>query len=407
MRTIFIVLDGVADLPCINNKTPLEAAKTPNLDHLAKNSKLGYVYPIKENFAPESDAAVMSILGYDPKKYFTGRGPLEALGSGFKIKKGYLALRVNFATIKNNKLIDRRAGRNLSTKEGSLLSSTINKKLKLSHPFILIHSTEHRGSLIFKGKFSSNVSNVDPAYEKQGNFSKALSSKNLQLKRCYPLDNKKETIEASSIINEFMQKSIPILKNHYINKKRIKKHLLPANIILPRDAGTSLPNLPKKKDWIALVNMPLETAIAKLAGMKVFTFEHAKTNLLPYKNHYANLTITIKNSLKHINSSHNTYIHFKETDIPGHDGLPLEKKRMIELLDKKFFKHLKKIKNTIIIITADHSTPCKLKSHSSDPVPLLVYGLGKNSSTRFTEKESKKGSLGKLYGKDILKLINH
>ena len=180
--------------------------------------------------------------------------------------------------------------------------------------------------------------------------------------------------------------------------------LLPANIILTRDAGTKLPELPKKKEeWGAIVSMPLEKAIAKLAGMRILKFGYPtlKTTDI-YKNLYEGLSTEIFYSKRYIKKKFRRYnyfyVHFKETDIPGHDGLPHEKKKMIEMIDREFFSFI------ILIVTGDHSTPCSLKSHSDDPCPLLIYGFGKGNdkAKKFSEKESRKGSLGKVYGKDIL-----
>ena len=137
MKFIYIILDGLGDLPSpnLNEKTPLEAAKTPNMDSLAANGKTGMVFPIKEDIAPESDAATISILGYDPFQYYTGRGPLETHGAGLKMEDGNVALRCNFATIsKDGTIIDRRVGRNLTTEEASRIAQTLNDEVKLTNP---------------------------------------------------------------------------------------------------------------------------------------------------------------------------------------------------------------------------------------------------------------------------------
>src|SRR3990167_1744752 len=136
-KRILVVLDGLGDLPSstLNNKTPLESANTPYLDKITKNSKLGYMYAIKENIAPESDTATLAILGYDPYKSYTGRGPLEAAGTSEKLGNNFLALRANFATVKNNEVIDRRVGRGLSTKEAKQLSDFLNKNIILPFKF--------------------------------------------------------------------------------------------------------------------------------------------------------------------------------------------------------------------------------------------------------------------------------
>lgn len=420
-KAIIVILDGAGDRSCkvLKGKTPLEAAYTPNLDFFAENGKMGYMSILKENVAPESDVAVTAIMGYDPYKYFTGRGPLEAFGSGINIDEGDLALRVNFATAKDvngkKKLVNRRVGRTLTTKEAEILANAINKKINLVFPntskkirFIFKSTFQHRGILILKGGFSDNISNSDPAYSRIGHFGISIKSKGY-VNPVKALDDDKISHVTADIINNFIEQSYGILKNHPINKEREKKGLLPANIILTRDAGSKLPNFPKKTGrWGAIVSMPLEKAIAKLAGMKILKFNYPplKTSDI-YKNLYDGLLTEIYHSKRYIKKEFDKYdyfyVHFKETDIPGHDGLPLEKKRMIEVIDKEFFSFIRGLKDIVLVITADHSTPCSLKAHSNDPVPLLIYGKGKDKIKKFTEKESRKGSIGKIYGKDILR----
>ncbi len=415
MVKVFVILDGIGDRSCkvFNGATPLEAAKTKNLDYFASKSNGGYVYTVNEQIAPESDEAILALLGYDPNKYYYGRGPLEAYGAGLEFKEGYLALRTNFSTVENDRLIDRRVGRSLTTKESQELAKAINENVKLDFPFEFKATVGHRGVLVFKGEFSDNISNVDPAYKKIGKFGVATTSNLDKLQECRPLDPNKNTKLTANLINEFVKKSHEVLKNHPINQKRKSKYLLSANIIVPRDAGTILPELPKKNNWAAVVSMPLEIGITKLSGMHVLKFEYPemKTNDV-YSNLLKGLKTTIKFSIKAIkeNKYNNYLIHFKETDIPGHDNKPLEKKKMIELIDKKFFKFLRnKVQDLELVVTGDHASPCELKSHAADPVPLIHYNekIKKDDDVqRFTEHECiENGSYGKLLGKNVLKKV--
>ncbi|MDD4877930.1 MAG: alkaline phosphatase family protein [Candidatus Nanoarchaeia archaeon] len=405
MKTLFIVLDGAADA---GNNTPYERAYKPNLDFLAKNGRCGLVQTVGKGIAPESDFAVMAILGYDPYKYFTGRGPLEAFGAGIKLNKPFLALRTNFATVKNNKITDRRVGRSLTTIEAKELEKEINKKVKLKCKFLFKSTTEHRGVLILYGKFSDEISNVDPAYKKEGAFGVAKAVSSNKIEECIAL--KKGAENTAGIINDFVRQSIKVLDESKTNERRIKSSLIPANAILPRDAGNKLPKLPKKKKWAAVVGMPLEIGIAELAGMKILKVKYPPiTSSKAYEHIYNCLNAEIRDSLKYLKSQWNRfdafYIHIKETDIPGHDGLPDEKKKMLEIIDKKLFSEIRKL-NARIIVTSDHATPCELKSHSDGLVPLLVYdGKRKDKISGFSEKECAKGSLGILLGKDILKKV--
>ncbi|MDI6737583.1 MAG: alkaline phosphatase family protein [Nanoarchaeota archaeon] len=410
MKTLFIILDGAADRPCaeLGNKTPYEAANIPNLDFLAKNGRCGLVQTVGKGIAPESDFAVMAIMGYDPYKYFTGRGPLEAYGAGIKLEKQFLALRTNFATVEGNEIKDRRVGRSLTTLEAKELEKEINKKVKLPCKFIFKSTTEHRGVLVLYGKFSADVSNTDPAYEKKGTFGVAKAVSSNKIEECIAL--KKGAENTAGIINDFVEKSKRALDESKINAKRKAKGLLAANAILPRDAGNKLPRLPKKEKWAAVVGMPLEIGLAELAGMKILKVKYPPiTSSDAYRHIYECLEAEIRDSLKYLKSQWNKfdsfYLHIKETDIPGHDGLPEEKKKMLELIDKKLFSEIRKL-NARIIVTSDHATPCSLKSHSDNPVPLLVYdGKNRDNLNGFSEKECRKGSLGTILGKDILKKV--
>jgi 2,3-bisphosphoglycerate-independent phosphoglycerate mutase len=135
MKLLFVVLDGLGDLPSpeLGGKTPLESAETPHMDSLAKRGKTGLMHPTRRGIAPESDTALMSILGYDPYTYHTGRRPLEAFGAGLTVNDGDLALRCNFATIRGkDEIVDRRAGRDLKTSEAARLARAVNKKVRLT-----------------------------------------------------------------------------------------------------------------------------------------------------------------------------------------------------------------------------------------------------------------------------------
>jgi 2,3-bisphosphoglycerate-independent phosphoglycerate mutase len=407
MKKILVILDGASGLPIknLNNKTPLESAKTPNLDFLAKNGKQGYMYPIDEKTIPGSDNSLIAIFQNNPKE--CKRGIYETIGSNVKFKKGNLALRTNFGTIENiksKKVIDRRAGRTLTTQEANELSKTLNQKIKLPCEFEFKSTVQHRGVLVLKGKHSENISNIDNEWpNKKTNtfkFSKAL-------------DNSQISINTSNILNSFIEQSFQILKTHQTNKKRIQKGLLPANMLFTRGAGTQIPKLKQYKNWMSINSMPLEIGIAKLSGMKNFSFKlPPMKNIDAYKNLYKSLNQSIKFSKKIIKKQNKNftgcYIQFKETDIPGHDNKPIEKKNMLELLDKTFFSFLKKFAkkhNINVVITCDHSTPCNLKSHSHHPVPVLLYNPNQqpDKTTSFSEKQSKKGDLGKFYGKDFMK----
>ena len=407
MKGVFIILDGVADEPCsqLENKTPLEVAKTPNLDEIAKKSKIDYCYTVKEGVAPESSPAIVSLLGYDPN--FVPRGPLEARGINVKLKNGDLALRCNFATLENlesMKLIDRRVGRTLTTEEARILAKAINENVKLPFKFEFYPSIQHRGVLVIRGGFSDNISNADPGYG-QG---VVIPGKEDKLVFSESYDDEDDSKLSAELVNSFVRQSFQVLDKHPINVARVKKGLYSANVILCRDAGSSILKLKKLPGkWMGLGYMPLEIGVGESAGMSVYKFKYPKLKGIDsYGNLYEGLEDAIKYAKKMLwwykNKYDYFYIHFKETDIPGHDNRPLDKVKMIELIDKYFFSYLKKfIGSSKLVITADHTTSCRKKAHSVEPVPVLIYPSEKESWKRFIERDALTGK--KISGRNLLK----
>ncbi len=417
MKRILIILDGAAGLglKCFSGKTVLEIAKTPNLDFFTKNGMLGYVYPINEKTIPGSDNAIVSIFGNDSS--LSKRGVFSAIGSGMKFKKGNLALRINFGTIDNldsRRILDRRAGRTLTTKEAKQLAESLNRQVKLPCKFKFKSTIQHRAVLVLRGNFSDKITDIDPEYGSKKLNKQEKSNKLNKLEFSRSLDGHKESIKGSEILNSFVKQSFKILDEHPVNLERKKKGLFPANIILTRGPGVKIPKLKKYKNWMSINAMPLEIGISKISGMKIFSFEYPKLNKIDvYANLYDGLKKTIRFGIKILKKNYRNfegcYIQFKETDVPGHDNKPLDKKKMMEIIDKKFFGFLKKFllnKEIDLAVTCDHSTPCKLKRHSSDPVPVLVYNnKDKDKTSHFSESQSKKGIFGKIYGQNLLKKI--
>lgn len=421
MKLIYVVIDGMGDLPIeeLGNKTPLEAAETPNMDFLAENGKTGLMYTVRKGVAPESDVAVISILGYDPFEYSTGRGILEAFGAGVTVKDGDLALRCNFATLgRGREIIDRRAGRNLTVEEAMELSKAVNERVKLeSYPvdFEFRNTIGHRGVLVIRSRekpLSSRVTNTDPAYSRMEELGVAETKIKMVLKKCEPMDETEEAKISAKLVNEFVEKSHMVLDEHEVNKRRVTQGKFKANLILTRDAGHRLPkffNINKRYNvhFASLTDMPLERGISKLTDMHITILPPPSSDLK------RDCILRVKKLLDLLPSYDCFYIHIKGPDEPGHDGKFDLKTHMIAIIDKYFFGRLLqriKLESYIFCVTADHSTPCKLRAHSDDPVPLVVSGskIEGDNVYKFSEKECKKGSLGVLeHGTELMpKLIS-
>jgi 2,3-bisphosphoglycerate-independent phosphoglycerate mutase len=398
----------MGDLPIksLGNKTPLEAAQTPNMDALAKNGKIGLMYSVKKGVAPESDVAVISLLGYDPFKYSTGRGVIEAAGAGL-MKDGNLALRCNFATLGQGKnIIDRRVARTLTTEEATELTKAANDQVKLdSYPatFEFQNTLGHRAVLLIKSKnkpLSSNITNSDPAYTIVNGLGVANAEVDMVLQTCEPTDNTEASKVSAALVNEFINKTHALWESHPVNLKRAAEGKLKANVVLTRDAGHLLPkffNINERYhvNFACLADMQAERGIAQMAGMDSTLLPPPSGNL------QKDCEFRVKALIDILPKHDCYYIHLKGPDEPGHDGNCALKTQIISTIDKYFFGPLLKqisLKDNLICITADHATPCELKVHSDTPVPVLISGdkIEGGKAEKFSEKECAKGSLGTL-----------
>ena len=399
---VMVVLDGASDRVDAG-ETPLEAASTPNLDLLAGQGALGSVYTVGKGIAPESDAGVFSLLGYDPLETHLSRGVVETLGAGVEFHEGDLALRAGFASVQGDKLVDRRAGRNLSTEEARQLGDALNKEVHLKEAGFEFRATVgHRAVVVFRAgshKFSGQISNFDPAYVRKGNISISQPGKNeYDIPKCEALDDSGEAIRSAALINEFGFKSRGVLDRHPVNQKRRSRGIMPANFVLMRDAGTSRPPVEGfSSKWslkaAMVADLPAELGIGRLLGMEVREILPG-TSLRDYEAR-AELVLHLMREYGLV------YVHLKGPDEPGHDGLFDLKTRRIEEIDSGFFSKILKAfqrQGMLLCVTCDHSTPWREKGHSDDSVPVLIAGgsVKPDGSTRFTEASAKRGNFGVL-----------
>ena len=412
LKILYVILDGIGDLPhpSINNLTPLEAANTPNLDYLAMNGIMGEVITVGKGIAPQSDIAVFNMLGYNfTDAPYVGRGIVESIGCGIDLKDGDLALRGNFATIdKNQNIIDRRAGRIIESKEAKSLCDTLNSSILLKDPdasVVVIPTIAHRVTVRFrhkKIKLSNLITNTDPAYDKVDGMGIAKTDvSEMKVLKSVPQDEDVSSKISSDIVNDFTNQVYLISKLHPVNKSREEKNLSAMNCILVRDAGNKIPhytpiNQKYKMNVGCVVDMPVEIGISEILGMEIIKAGNVNDYVTKAK-------VTAKELQKY----DMVYVHIKGPDEFGHDGDALGKKQNIERIDMEFFGTLlKELKNAnvVIVVSGDHSTPCIKKSHTDDPVPLLISSktLGNTKAQRFTESSAKNGAVGSITGSDVL-----
>ena len=413
VKFVYVLLDGVGDLPHpdLKNTTPLDFAKTPNLDRLTKNGAMGEVISVGKGIAPESDIAVFNMLGYKfAHSEYAGRGVIEAIGTGIDFKDGDLALRGNFATLDDSGIIiDRRAGRKIEKEDALAVSKEIEDKIKFSEPgasVVVAPTIGHRVVVRIRceGKqLSSEITNTDPAYSRVDGMgiAKAVGDY-LQIERCLPLNQLPNSELTARLVNEFTEQSLKILRESKTNQNRKAQGKKLLNSILLRDAGNHYPKVVPINDlysmrFSCIVDMPVEIGISEVLKMRTFN----AGGLTDYEE-------KAKVAAKAMQTENAIYVHLKGPDEFGHDGDAIGKMKNIEEIDNRFFGTLLDNIDTskvAVIVSADHSTPCINKGHSDDPVPVLVSGdmVKKDSSARYTEMNAKIGSIGLIEGAQVVK----
>lgn len=390
-KVVFFIIDGLADLP-INNKTPLTEAKKPNLDWLVRNGVAGEILPVEKKVwtdlanASISHVANFGLLGYDVKKLYIKRGPLEVVGSDQPYIDGQLALRCNFATIdKDYVLLDRRVGRNsLGLAE---ISRYINENVDIGVPFIFRQTFGHRAFLVIKKDLDDNITDSDPKMAGE------------KVRKVLPLN--KEAEESARLVQSFIEKSRGFIEFHPSNELRIKNGLLPANIILTREAGNRLPVI---KSFLKSHRLNKAVCISENGVMKgscmLAGFDSITVPELKFESYLKFIFDNVVDALAEYDM---IYVHIKAADEPGHDGDFHLKRSIIEKIDEsmEMFRNF----DGIVIVTCDHITACKTRRHEWGPVPLLVYGKGKDSVEKFDEFSVKKGRLKLINGKKLWKFV--
>ncbi|WP_268541096.1 alkaline phosphatase family protein [Candidatus Nitrosotenuis cloacae] len=410
---VYVLLDGVGDLPHpdLKGTTPLDYAQTPNLDRMTKNGAMGEVISVGKGIAPESDIAVFNMLGYKfQHAEYAGRGVIEAVGTGIDFKDGDLALRGNFATVNDEGIIvDRRAGRKIEREDAVAISKEIESKVRFSEPnssVVVAPTIGHRVIVRIRcnGKpLSAEITNTDPAYARIDGMgiAKAVGDY-MKIERCLPLRDIPNATLTATLVNEFTEQSLKVMRESKTNQMRGQSGKKLLNSILLRDAGNHYPKVVPINDlysmrFSCIVDMPVEIGIAEILKMKTFN----AGGLTDYEE-------KARVAAKAMETENAIYVHLKGPDEFGHDGDATGKMRNIEEIDRRFFGTLLDNIDTskvAIVVSADHSTPCINKGHSDDPVPVLVSqdSVKKDNSVRFTERNAKVGSIGLLEGAQVLK----
>lgn len=364
-KFIFIVGDGMADYPVdeLGGKTPLEVAVHPNMDEIASKGKVGLVKTIPEGMEPGSEIANLSILGYDPQKYFTGRGPLEAVGQGVELNEEDLVFRCNLITEENGVLVDYAAG-HLGSDEARLLIEALKRELE--SPDVKFYAgISYRHLLILKGSKYSAAVTCTPPHNASGQRISDILVK--------PVND--DGVATSNLLNSLIFKSKEVLDQHPVNLERRVRGVRKANMIWPWGVGKK-PKLPPFKDkWslsagiISAVNLIRGIgACAKMDVIKVPGITGYYDTNYRGKAEYA---------LKYLEDHDFVYVHVEAPDEAGHAGDYEMKVKTIELIDEKILgyvlNNVGKYREYVVVVAADHATPVKVRMHVPDPVPFALH----------------------------------
>ncbi len=401
MKAVLIVCDGLGDRPtrALGGLTPLQAAKADTLNRIASEGECGIMDVIAPGQPPGSDTAHLAIFGYDPYTCYPGRGAFEALGVGVDLQPGDVAFRCNFGTVnEEGVIIDRRAGR-ISSEEARQLSEAL-KDIRIESvsgvQAIFHHSSEHRGVLVLRGEsLSRHVSDVDT--HKAG-VRPAIPR---------PLDNSPEAERTAKVLQEFLEKAGRILAEHPLNRNRVRRGLMPANVLLPRGAGT-LPMIePITRIWdvkaAAIAGGGLYKGVARAVGFELIHVPGANGTV------NTNLRGKVEAAINALDSYDLVFLHVKATDNVSHDKNPLKKAEVIEWISGELAPLIEKVvsEGYYLAITGDHTTPSEVGEHRGDPVPLAIMGpdVRRDDVKKFDEISCARGALCRIRGTDLMKIL--
>lgn len=383
MKYIVLVADGMADYPIaeLGNRTPLEAARTPNMDYIARQGRLGRVKTIPDNMSPASDVANISILGYDPKRYYTGRGPLEAANLGIEMDHDDVAFRCNLVTIANDIMIDYSSG-HISSKEAVVLLKAVGQELG-SDKFRFYPGISYRHLLLVKKGADEHLEEI--------NCTAPHDISDQSIVKYLPKGKN------SDILIKLMRDSRKVLETHEINQVRIDLKENPANMIWLWGQGKR-PDMPKFRDKYEVTGsvisaVDLIKGLGRIIGLNVINVAGATGY---YDTDYKGKANAAIRSLE---DNDFVFVHVEAPDEAGHNGDLREKITAIERFDQlivgTILEVFKRKKNFKILVLPDHATPVSLKTHTSDVICFGIFGKGITGRgfLNYSEREAEKSDL--------------
>jgi 2,3-bisphosphoglycerate-independent phosphoglycerate mutase len=398
MKYILIVGDGMADYPIpeLDNKTPLQAAYKPNMDSIAAKGKSGLIKTVPDELTPGSEAAICSVLGYDPLRYCTGRGPLEAPSRGIKLGKKDTAYRCNLITEKNRALVDYSAG-HITTEEASQLIAALKNAFEKPNEIEFYVGLDYRHFLILRNFPNPEQIQCTPPHDAIGR----------KVSEVMPKAKVPQAEKDAKMLRDLIEGSRNILQSHPVNLKREKAGKHPGNLIWLWGGGKK-PTMPLLRDKFGVEGavisaVDLVKGIGTYAGMQIID--------VPGATGLANTNYEGKAdaALKALESHDLVFVHVEAPDEAGHCKDYKLKVKTIEDLDRRLLgRILKNLKEPYAIaILPDHPTPISIGTHSRDPVPFTIASphLQPDSVKTFDEISAKKGAFGCVDKEYLISLL--
>jgi 2,3-bisphosphoglycerate-independent phosphoglycerate mutase len=400
MKYIIILGDGMADLPLeeLGGKTPLMVANTPYIDELAKKGRNGLLATVPLDMPAGSEIANMGVMGYDVHKVYEGRGVLEAASMGVEIKEGDLGLRCNLICIENGN-IKNHSAQHITTTEATELISFLNENLS-TDSITFYPGVSYRHLLVIKD--GNKHLKCTPPHDVPGTPSCDVMIEPVNI----------EANETATLLNDLILQSQALLENHPVNLKRKAMGKDPANSIWPWSPGYK-PQMPTLSEMYGIGKgavisaVDLIQGIGVYAGMEVLKVEGV-TGL--YDTNYEGKAQAAIDAL--MGDTEFVYIHIEASDEAGHEGDVVLKTKTIEYLDSRIVKPImeaaKEMKEPLAIgLLPDHPTPCKLRTHTHDPIPFIIYRPGDEADVveKYDEESAKSGSYGLLKGNEFIKAL--
>ena len=381
MKYIIILGDGMADEPLaeLGGRTPLEYANIPNMDRIAREGRCGLLRTVPDGFEPGSDVANLSILGYDPRTSYTGRGPLEAVSMGVTLHEGEMAYRCNLVAIRDGLMEDFNAG-HISSAEGAELLNDLSTALGDVRTY---PGVGYRNLMVVP---RARGAATTPPHDIVGR----------------PIAEFLPRGDDADLLLDCMERAREVFARHPVNRRRLDEGKTPATDIWPWSGGKK-PSLTPFSEKYGLTGgmisaVDLLNGIASLAGMDVIRVPGATGFLDTDYEAKARYAVDALDRLDFV------YMHVEAPDEAGHMGNLEEKVRAIERLDEAIGIVLER-PDTVVAVLPDHPTPIRCKTHTMEPVPFAVLGKGRDNVSAFSEREAAGGSFGLVQAPEFLSLL--